>query len=59
MEKEEIIKLIKKLKRAQRRDALRSEILKGKLFSMNQMVDAFDSYLDSLIEEVNNKNGNK
>ena len=55
MKRENIINLIKKLKRTQRRDAMTSDLIKDKLFNVTQMCDSFDLYLDWLIEEVKKK----
>ena len=52
MENKEIIKLIKKLKRRQRKDAVESDLLKGRLFTPEMMANAFDNYLDYLISEI-------
>jgi len=52
MEQIEIIKLIKKIKRRQRKDCTRSDLIKDKLFSTEQMADVFDGYLDYIILEI-------
>jgi hypothetical protein len=52
MDKQKTIQLIEKVKRQQRKDCTKSDLIKDKLFNVNQMADTFDKYLDWLIELV-------
>ncbi len=49
MDKKEVTKAIRNLKRTQRREGTQSELIKDKLFNVKQMCDSFDSYLNHLI----------
>ena len=55
MNTKEIIQLIKKIKRQQRKDCTKSDLIKDKMFTTQQMANAFDKYLDYIIEELKKK----
>jgi len=53
IDKKDVIKIIKKVKRRQRFDALNPKsLVMDRMFTTKQMVGAFDGYLDWLIREV-------
>jgi len=59
MKKQKIIKLIKKVKRRQRFDALdKKSLAVDKVFNTKQMANCFDKYLNWLIELVEKEDSN-